>query len=123
MSTVLEALKEAIIEGEDDLAVEETEKALEEGKRAVTICPNDPMSYYALAWAKYFNGNFQEALTLCEKAERLCPYLPTGFFIYIGLVSQNGRKRTLCDIQCVASLLEVCFYLKTHTGKGTLQEL
>ena len=37
MSTVVEALKEAIIEGEDDLAVEETQKALEEGVNPVEI--------------------------------------------------------------------------------------
>jgi len=37
MATVLETIKQAIIEGEDDLAVEEAEKALDEGVNPVEI--------------------------------------------------------------------------------------
>jgi adenylate cyclase len=59
-------------------------KALEEAATAISLGPNDPMNYFALAFAKYYYGNFQEAISLCEKAERLTPYRPTIFFNVIG---------------------------------------
>jgi len=49
-------------------------KSFEEAKRAITLSPNDPSGYIALAYVEYFCGNFKEAVSLCEKAERLSPY-------------------------------------------------
>jgi adenylate cyclase len=64
-------------------------KSIEEAKRAITLSPNDPWSYVVLAWAKHYNGNFQEAVSLCEKIERLSPYRPSVYLMATG-VSYRG---------------------------------
>ncbi|MGV7223164.1 MAG: adenylate/guanylate cyclase domain-containing protein [Nitrospinales bacterium] len=67
-------------------------KSIEEAKRAITLGPNDPWNYAALAFAKYYNGNFQEAVSLCEKIERLSPYRPSIYLMAMGL-SYRGIGR------------------------------
>ena len=64
-------------------------KSIEESKRAITLGPNDPWNYCVLAYAKYFNGDFQEAVSLCEKIERLSPYRPSVYLMATG-VSYRG---------------------------------
>jgi len=60
-------------------------KALEEAKRAITLGSNDPSSYILSAHIKYFAGNFEEAVSMCEKAERLAPYRTTLDLTVAGL--------------------------------------
>jgi adenylate cyclase len=59
-------------------------KSLDEAKRAITLGPNDPFNYAVLAWVEYYSGNFQEAVSLCEKAERLTPYRTTTLLLIMG---------------------------------------
>jgi adenylate cyclase len=67
-------------------------QSLDDAKRAVALGPNDPWNYISLAYAKYFNGNFQEAVTLCEKAERLTPYRPPPYLVVTGLSYREVGK-------------------------------
>jgi adenylate cyclase len=67
-------------------------KSIEEAKRAIALGPNVPMNYLPLAMAKYYTGNFQEAVSLCEKIERLSPYRPTLYLMATGL-SYRGVGR------------------------------
>lgn len=67
-------------------------KSIEEAKKAITLGPNDPWNYAVLAFAKYFNGNFQEAVSLCEKIERLSPYRPSIFLMATGLSYRGVGK-------------------------------
>ena len=68
------------------------EKSIEEATRAVTLGPNDPWNYALLAFAKYYNGNFQEAVSLCEKIERLSPYRPSFYLMATGLSYRGAGK-------------------------------
>ena len=68
------------------------EKSIEEATRAVTLGPNDPWNYTILAFAKYYNGNFQEAVSLCEKIERLSPYRPSIYLMATGLSYRGVGK-------------------------------
>ena len=61
------------------------EISIEEATRAVTLGPNDPWNYAILAFAKNYYGNFQEAVSLCEKIERLSPYRPSIYLMVTGL--------------------------------------
>jgi adenylate cyclase len=67
-------------------------KSIEESKRAITLGPNDPWNYCVLAYAKYFNGDFQEAVSLCEKIERLSPYRPSVYLMVTGLSYRGVGK-------------------------------
>jgi len=67
-------------------------KSIEESKRAITLGPNDPWNYCVLAYAKYFNGDFQEAVSLCEKIERLSPYRPSAYLMVTGLSYRGVGK-------------------------------
>jgi len=67
-------------------------KSIEESKRAITLGPNDPWNYCTLAFAKYFNGDFQEAVSLCEKIERLSPYRPSVYLMVTGLSYRGVGK-------------------------------
>jgi adenylate cyclase len=66
--------------------------SIEEAKRAITLGPNDPWNYSALALAKYYNGNFNEAVSLCEKMERLSPYITTPMLVTTGLSYRGAGK-------------------------------
>jgi len=68
------------------------EKSIEEAKRAITLGPNDPFNYNTLAYVEYNNGNFKEAASLCDKAERLSPYRPTALLIVTGLSYRGAGK-------------------------------
>ena len=50
------------------------------------------MNYIALAYTKYNTGSFKEAVSLCEKAERICPYRPTSYLVVTGLSYQGVGK-------------------------------
>jgi len=67
-------------------------KSIEEAKRAIALGPNYPMNYFALAYAKYYTGNFQEAASLCEKIERLSPYRPTIYLMAMGLAYRGAGR-------------------------------
>jgi adenylate cyclase len=67
-------------------------KSIEEAKMAITLGPNDPWNYAILAFAKYFNGNFQEAISLCEKVERLSPYRSSIYLMATGLSYRGAGK-------------------------------
>ena len=65
---------------------------IEEAKKAITLGPNDPWNYSALAFTKYYNGNFQEAVSLCEKIERLSPYRPSFYLMATGVAYRGVGK-------------------------------
>jgi adenylate cyclase len=67
-------------------------KSIEEAKRAIALGPNYPMNYFALAYAKYYTGDFQEAASLCEKIERLSPYRPTIYLMAMGLAYRGAGR-------------------------------
>jgi adenylate cyclase len=68
------------------------DQALEEAKRAITLGPNDPLNYTMLAYVNYWCGNFQEAASLCQKADRLSPYKPTTQLMAAGVSYRRVGK-------------------------------
>ena len=49
------------------------EKAISEGKRAITLNPNFDMGYAMLGFTMFYSGQFEEAITLMKKAFRINP--------------------------------------------------
>ncbi len=59
--------------------------AIAEAERAISLDPNDPDGYVALAWALIFNGNAQAALDAVERAMRLDPRRPGAYMYVLGM--------------------------------------
>ena len=55
------------------------DEAIENGKRAVRVNPNDPMMLSILANIMQYNGKFDESIALTRNAMRLCPSYPAYF--------------------------------------------
>ncbi len=60
-------------------------EAIDEAERALSIDPNDPDSYIAMADALIFAGRAEEAVDFAEKAIRLDPQHPTFYYAVLGL--------------------------------------
>jgi adenylate cyclase len=54
----------------------EHEKAVEEGRKAITLGPNVAEAYLLFGEALIYSGNFEEAVKMCEMAMRLHPHAP-----------------------------------------------
>jgi adenylate cyclase len=61
------------------------DEAIENGEKAVSINPNDPIILNALAAIMHFNGKFDESIALVKKSMRLCPYYPATFLIQLSM--------------------------------------
>jgi adenylate cyclase len=70
----------------------ELDKALESGVRAINLGPNDPNSHVLLAQTEIYNGNFDEAIGLVKKANRLTPYYPAWHLIVLGWAQTMARR-------------------------------
>jgi adenylate cyclase len=57
----------------------EHEKAVEEGRKAITLGPNVAETYLLFGEALIYSGNFEEAVEMCETAMRLHPHAPLYF--------------------------------------------
>ncbi len=57
----------------------EHEKAVEEGRKAITLGPNVAEAYLLFGEALIYSGNFEEAVEMCETAMRLHPHAPLYF--------------------------------------------
>jgi TolB-like protein/Tfp pilus assembly protein PilF len=88
----------------------ELDKALESGVRAITLGPNDPNSHVLLAQTKIYNGNFDEAIGLVKKANRLTPYYPAWHLAILGWAQTMARRYE----QAIATLDQ----LLKRAGKG-----
>ena len=55
------------------------DKAIAEGKLAISLDPNFSIAHAHLAQIMFFAGRFQEAIALTEKAMRLSPYYPAFY--------------------------------------------
>lgn len=86
------------------------DKALESGVRAITLGPNDPNSHVLLAQTKIYNGNFDEAIGLVKKANRLTPYYPAWHLAILGWAQTMARRYE----QAIATLDQ----LLKRAGKG-----
>jgi TolB-like protein/Flp pilus assembly protein TadD len=60
------------------------DKAIAEGKQAVTLRPNDARPHIFLAGNLYYGGRPEEAIIHARKAMRLEPYYPAWFLISLG---------------------------------------
>ena len=60
------------------------DKAIAEGKRAVTLGPSDATSHMLLALTLHFAGRFEESIFHMKEAIRLHPFCPTSFLSIIG---------------------------------------
>ena len=56
------------------------DKAIEEGRKAVALDPNNAQSYAIHGETLFRSGFFEESVPICEKAIRLHPYAPLYFF-------------------------------------------
>jgi len=61
------------------------ELAIDDANQAIYLDPNDPESYYALAWSLVWTGRANEALKYISKAMRLDPYYPPYYLYVVGL--------------------------------------
>jgi adenylate cyclase len=61
------------------LAQGQYERAIEMGRRSIELGPNIAVNYRILAETLYYTSNFEEAITLGEKAIRLHPFCPWFF--------------------------------------------
>jgi adenylate cyclase len=55
------------------------DRAIAEGKLAISLDPNFSIGHAHLAQIMFFSGQFQEAIALTEKAMRLSPYYPAFY--------------------------------------------
>jgi adenylate cyclase len=56
------------------------DKAIEEGRKAVALDPNNAQSYAIHGETLFCSGFFEESVPICEKAIRLHPYAPLYYF-------------------------------------------
>jgi len=61
----------------------EPEKAINAGKKAIALGPNNALCHVLLAYAMNFAGRFEEAIELGERAVRLSPYSPPWYLIIL----------------------------------------
>ena len=52
------------------------EKAVEEGRKAITLAPSESEVHLLFGEVLYQSGNFEEAVKMCETAIRQHPYPP-----------------------------------------------
>ena len=60
------------------------DKAITEGKHAISLDPNFSIGHAHLARIMFFTGRFAEAIGLMKKAMRLSPYYPAFYLNYLG---------------------------------------
>jgi adenylate cyclase len=56
------------------------DKALEEGRKAIALGPNDADAHMEFGLALSYSGFFEEAVQMCEKGMRLHPHAPMWYF-------------------------------------------
>ncbi len=60
------------------------DKAITEGKLAISLDPNFSIGHAHLAQIMFFSGRFEEAIALMKKAMRLSPYYPAFYLNFLG---------------------------------------
>jgi TolB-like protein/Flp pilus assembly protein TadD len=60
--------------------------AVADARKAVSLDPNDPDGYGALAWALIYNGEPRDALSAVKRAMRLDPDHPQDYLYILGMV-------------------------------------
>ena len=102
-----ESIKRAIELGEKSMMLDDTQpeihslwstiylvqrqwdKAMAEGKEAITLGPSNALSHVLLAYAMLLSGEFEEAVVLAERSVRLTPYCPS---FYLPILAQAYRQ-------------------------------
>jgi tetratricopeptide (TPR) repeat protein len=59
--------------------------AIDDANQAIYLDPNDPESYYVMAWSLVWTGRGNEALKYISEAMRLDPYYPPYYLFVVGL--------------------------------------
>ena len=68
------------------------DKAIAEGKKAITLGPSNAVSHVLLAYAMLLSGEFAEAVALAERSMRLTPYCPNFYLLILAQAyRQAGR--------------------------------
>ncbi len=68
------------------------ELAIAEGRKSVTLGPNNSLGHILFAYTMLFAGEFNEAIDLAERAIRLTPYCSSWYFFVLGKAyRQAGR--------------------------------
>jgi adenylate cyclase len=60
------------------------DKAITEGKLAISLDPNFSIGHAHFSGTMFFSGRFEEAIELMKKAMRLSPYYPAFYLNYLG---------------------------------------
>ena len=76
-------------------------KTMAEAQRAVTLDPNDPESFVALAHAFQHQGRPAEAAEAVETAMRLDPHYPSRYLYWLGMAKFHSE-----DFEEAATLFE-----------------
>jgi adenylate cyclase len=61
------------------------EEAITEGRKALSLSPNDATSHMLLALTLCYAGKFEMALPMAKIAMRLSPHIPSWYFAILGL--------------------------------------
>ena len=98
--------------GRIHLIKKEYEKAINEGKRYVTLNPNYDMGYTQLARTMLYSGQFDESITLMKKALRLNPKFPPMLLTVL--------VRSYLQSERYEEVIEVANQMAEHARNGNL---
>jgi tetratricopeptide (TPR) repeat protein len=98
--------------GRIHLIKREYEKAINEGKRYVTLNPNYDMGYTQLARTMLYSGQFDESITLMKKALRLNPKSPPMLLTVL--------VRSYLQSERYEEVVEVANQMAEHARNGNL---
>jgi TolB-like protein/class 3 adenylate cyclase len=68
------------------------DSAIDYAKQSIDLSPNDPESYYALAYCLAYAGKAEESLNYIDKAMRFDPYFPPNYLYVRGIAFFTAEK-------------------------------
>lgn len=68
------------------------EQAIAQGRKAIALSPNDPLTYATLARAQVFAGKPQAAKQSIDQAMQLSPQAPPDYLFTLGLIHFNSGQ-------------------------------
>jgi len=92
----------------------EHDKAIAEGKLAISLDPNFSIGHAHLAQIMFFSGQFEEAIALTQKAMRLSPYYP-AFYL-------SPLARSYAFLRCYEEAIAASTQLNHRSRSGDYPE-
>jgi tetratricopeptide (TPR) repeat protein len=107
------------------MMLKEFDKAFEEAEKAVSLCPNSALAYFALGNLLYTVGRYQEAVAMLQKSLRLSPMPVHSMVLNILASSYYGLGRYEEAIASYKKVLRIYGpdHLPAHSGLATTYAL